>query len=409
MSLLKKIAAKARRHFRVMASLILIGGASVGSARAAAPSAAAPLSPVTPPAEAVAPAPAPTQLKVELANGTSMRFGLLWHAQFEAVGNPSNDDFSKNLFLRRFALIIGGTALNDIEYFFDSDFGDLFKAGGPESLKNGPGFVTKDAFVTYRGIGEQLKIDAGLLLPPGSRNSHLGGVALHGLDAFRNTFRHAAAFGSTDNSFGRDVGVQLRGHLVGGLLEYRLGGFQGRRGPPSDASRRAGARNSFRYAGRLQLNLLDVEPNFFYFGTYLGKKQVLALGASADFQHESDDSYRAFAVDAAVDVTAGPGAVSAEIDLIHRNGGALLNLPEQTALSAEAGYRIEALKLSPMVRFERRWVTGAPGDETAIGGGLAFWAYGQTSNLKALYQRIIGEGPAAAYHQVNVQWQLAFF
>jgi hypothetical protein len=365
---------------------------------------------ILPPLSTATPVPPATQLKIELGNGTSMRFGLLWDAQFEALGNPANDDLSKNLFLRRFALLVGGTVLTDIEYFYNSDFSDLFKASGVDGVKNGPGFATKDAFVTYRAVGDQLKIDAGFMLPPGARNSHLGAVALHGLDNFKNTYRHAAAFGSSANSFGRDTGVQLRGLLAGGLLEYRLGTFQGRRNPPLEGPpARAAARNSFRFAGRVQLNLLDPETGFFYFGTYLGKKQVLALGASADYQHASDGSYRAFAVDGALDVSAGPGGLTAEVDLIHRNGGSLVSLPEQTAFEAEAGYRFDALRSSPIVRYEQRWVKNAPGDETAVGAGLAFWAYGQTSNLKAFYQRVSAESPGSAYHQFNLQWHLAFF
>ena len=84
-------------------------------------------------------------------------------------------------------------------------------------------------------------------------------------------------------------------------------------------------------------------------------------------------------------------------------------LPEQTALEVEAGYRIDALKLSPSLHYERRWMDAAPGDETDLGAGLAFWACGHTSNLKALYQSIIPEDSSLAYDQLNLQWQLAFY
>jgi hypothetical protein len=235
--------------------------------------------PAVPAPPDAAPPVAPSQLKLELPNGTSIRFGLLWHAQFEALGNTANDDLSKNVFLRRFAVLLGGTVLHDIEYFFDTDFGDLFKASGPDSLKSGPDIVTKDALVTFHVVGDELRIDAGLMVPPGSRNSLLGGGGLHGLDFFRNTFRHNTVFGSTANPFGRDLGVQLRGLVAGGSLEYRLGTFQGKRSAPAETpTSRAAARNSFRFAGRLQLNVLDGESTFFYAGTYLGKKRILSFG-----------------------------------------------------------------------------------------------------------------------------------
>jgi hypothetical protein len=362
---------------------------------------------VAPATDATPIVPAPTQLKLELGNGTSIRFGLLWQAQYEARGNSANSGVTHNLYLRRFALQIGGTVLHDFEYFFDSDFADLFKAPtGDASLKNGPGFQTKDAFVTYKAIGDQLKIDGGLFLPPGSHNSLQGGGSLYAWDFFLNTYRHSTVYGSTANPYGRDVGVQARGLLFDGALEYRAGVFQGRRETPTDT--KAASRNPFRVAGRVQLNLLDPETGFFYGGTYLGTKKIFSLGASADFQYDDSGSYRTFGGDAFLDLPAGPGAVTAQVDLVHRNGGEIISaLPKQTFIGAEAGYRFEAIKLSPIVRFEKRWQDGA--DETDVSGGLAWWAFGHTSNLKAFYTRLIPGGNVDGYDQFNLQWQLAFY
>lgn len=212
-------------------------------------------------------------------------------------------------------------------------------------------------------------------------------------------------FGSVNNPYGRDLGVQLRGIVLDGHLEYRAGVFQGRRNPPVTG---AASRNPFRYAARIQVNLLDPEPNYFYAGTYLGTKKIFSLGASVDYQH-GDESYRAFGGDAFLDLPAGPGEVTAQVNVLHRNGGTRVNLPKQTAFMAEAGYRFDAIKLSPIGRYERRWGEGAAGNETDVGGGLAFWAFGHTSNLKAFYTRLIPDEPAKAYDQFNLQWQLYFY
>jgi hypothetical protein len=359
-----------------------------------------------PAAEPLPPPPA-TQLKLELDNGTSIRFGLLWQAQYEARGNSSNDDYTHNLFIRRFALLIGGTILKDFEYFFDSDFADLFKAPtGEAGVKNGPGFQTKDAFGTWRAVDDQLKVDAGLLLPPGAHNSLQAGGSILALDFFANTFRHNTVFGSTANPYGRDLGVQLRG-LVG-PLEYRAGVFQGYRKPATET--KAASRNPFRLAARLQYNFLDPETAYFYGGTYLGTKSVFSIGGSADFQYDEDGSYRTFTGDAFLDVPGGPGGYSAQVNVVHRNGGDLIAaLPEQTALMAEAGVRFDVVKLTPVVRFEKRWGEGTAGDETLLGGGLSWFAYGHTSNLKAFYTHVIPQDPADPYEQFNLQWQLAFY
>lgn len=372
---------------------------------AAPPSATLPAQPVP----AIA---APTQLKIEIANGTSMRFGMLWQGQYELRGNSANDDLSHNLFLRRFALLLGGTVLDRFEYFFDTDFADLLKAPtGDQGLKNGPGISTKDAFVTFKAIGDELKLDAGLLLPAGTHNFLQGGGTMYAWDFFLNTFRHGNVFGSTNNPYGRDVGAQLRGLVLDGLLEYRVGVFQGKRNPPlTQPASRAAARNALRLAGRVQLNFIDPETTYFYGGTYLGTKKVLSVGASADFQYDEDGSYRALGADAFLDLPVGPGGLTAQLNVLHRDGGDLIaQLPKQTALMVEGGYRFEALKLSPILRYEQRWAEGAASDETDWGAGLAYWAFGHTSNLKAFYTRLVPHGDLAAFDQFNLQWQVFFY
>jgi hypothetical protein len=244
------------------------------------------------------------------------------------------------------------------------------------------------------------------MLPAGTHNFLQGGGTCYSWDFFLNTFRYGNAFGSTANPYGRDVGVELRGLVLGGALEYRAGVFQGKRNPPVT---NAASSNSFRYAGRVQLNFLDAEPNFFYAGSYLGKKKIFSLGASADFQGGGHGDYRAVGADAFLDLPVGPGELTAQTDLLYRNGGSRVQIPSQTAFMAEAGYRFDAIKLSPIGRFERRWGSAAAARETDVGGGLAFWAYGHTSNLKAFYTRLIPDSPTKAYDQFNLQWQVFFY
>jgi hypothetical protein len=365
---------------------------------AAAPNASQPMVPVLP------------QLKIEIPGGTSIRFGLLWQLGYEARGNSDNGQLTQNLFIRRFSILLGGTLLNQLEYFVDTDFADLMKSAGDMSLKNGPGLSIKDAFATYVGLGDFFKVDGGLLMPAVSHNVLQGGGSQYSWDFFFNTFRHNAVFGAASNTFGRDLGVQARGLLGHGLLEYRLGVFQGKRdlpivGPDS----KPGSRNPFRITGRVQINLLDPETSFFYAGTYLGSKRILSFGASYDFQPVQGSDYKSFDFDGILDLPLGPGGVTAQVDLLHRNGGDLVQLPKQTAIMGELGYRIDAIRLSPIVRAERRWAGGTALDETDISGGLAFWAFGHTSNLKVFYTRIIPGGSVAAYDEFNAQWQVAFY
>ncbi|MGC4093863.1 MAG: porin [Polyangiaceae bacterium] len=378
--------------------------------------AAAPLPAAAAPPVTDGPRPAPAGgLKLETAS-SSVKIGFLLQPAFEVVGSPSPalDSATANLFVRRVRLLVGGTLFKDFEYFFDTDYPDLFKAPATTGTKNTPGLNVQDAYGTWKAVGDMLKVDLGYMLPPLNHNAVQGATTLYGWDYFANSFRHSAAFNSSGNPIGRDAGLQLRGLLLDGLLEYRLGVFQGRRNEAS--ATQVGSRNMFRLAGRVQVNLLDPEPGFFYAGTYLGAKKIVSIGGSFDFQ----DSYKRFAGDVFVDLPLGDGVFTAQVNVVHADGDDFLvtaamppvaALPRHTALMGEVGYLFDAVNLSPIVRFEKRWETAADPttSETRFGGGLAFWPYGHNVNLKAFYQRVMLAPADYGYNQFNLQTQFFVF
>jgi hypothetical protein len=358
--------------------------------------------------------PAVESFKIE--NGTgSLRLGVLFQPQFEAIGGPVRDSAALNLFVRRTRILLGVTLFKSFEFFFDTDFPDLFKADA-SGARRIPGLNIQDAFGTVKVVDDLLKIDVGYMLPPTSHNGLQGAGTLYGWDYYANTFRHSDALnsGGAGSPVGRDLGLQFRGLVGGGLVEYRAGVFQGLRVP--ELATQMHARNYFRLAGRVQVNLFDAETGFFYGGTYLGAKRILSLGASLDIQQ----FYRRASGDVFVDLPLGPGVLTAQVNLGYWNGGrTLLPAPpapnvlrEQTALMAEAGYLINALHLSPIVRFENRWVVGedaAVPDELRIGGGVAFWPYGHNINVKAFLMNIQPTPSSHSYLAFNLQTQLYAF
>ncbi len=383
--------------------------------------------------------PAQEPVKIETASGTTIRFGILVQPQYEAATDRRNDvqGWGHNLFVHRLRFMVGGTLLHKFEYFLATDYPDLFKQvntvdpmGTPTYLKNFPGMNIQDAFVTYKPAGAYFKVDAGYMLPPMAHNAVQGAATLYGWDYFANTFLHKDAFGTTANprvfdpnanSLGRDLGVQLRGLVFGGHVEYRAGIFQGRRTLPGgvslDMPTAPGGRNFFRLAGRIQVNLLDPETEFFYAGTYLGRKRILSVGAAGDFQND----YKYWAYDAMLDLPLGPGVLTAQVNLAQWDGGTWLVAPylvKQRALMGEAGYLIAPLRLSPIVRFEQRWLAstapaGTPSNrqtETRMGGGLAFWPYGHNSNVKVFFSRAVPDAPDThTFSEFVLQWQVYFF
>jgi hypothetical protein len=165
------------------------------------------------------------------------------------------------------------------------------------------------------------------------------------------------------------------------------------------------SRNFFRFTGRVQVNLLEAEPGFFYAGTYLGTKRIVSLGGSVDIQ----GGYKYFAGDVFVDMPVGPGVITGQVDVSHWDGGTFIALPRQTAVSGELGFHIKAVSLAPILRGEHLWLSGPGPDQTRLGLGVAFWAYGHNFNLKALYQNIKDQGIGQHANQFNLQAQLYFF
>jgi hypothetical protein len=376
-----------------------------------------------PPPAASPPPPAPatavSSLRVE-SSSTTIKFGLLVQPQYEAAGSVTADSMSQNLFLRRARVLLGGTLFGMFDYFLDTDFPNLFKSGAVPAagtatyVKGTPSFL-QDVFLTYKPMADLIKVDVGYMLPPLSHNALQGAGTLYGWDYFGYAFQHstggyggaANTFGSSANPIGRDLGVQARGLVVDGHLEYRIGVFQGLRNAPSATE--VGARNFFRLAGRVQVNLFDAESGFFYAGTYFGSKKIVSLGGSFDFQ----DNYAYFAGDALVDLPLGPGVLTGQLNLAHWNNGTIggaATLPfAQTAISAEAGFTLTAIQVSPIVRFEELVAAGAPPNENRFSIGAAYWPYLHNSNLKLFYTRTTRQNAPHGANQINLQWQLYFF
>jgi hypothetical protein len=389
-------------------------GAEAPATEVAPPVATPPADAPPPPAGEPPPKAPPTAFKIEAPNGSSLKIGMLMQPQFQAAGDETRDSYALNLYLRRTRVLIGGNLFGAVDFFFDTEYATLFLAnnvpGDPvamtpdTSVKNTPGMNILDAFMTYKAVGDALKVDAGYMLPPMAHNSLQGATTLFSWDYFVYSFRHSNVFQSSADPTGRDTGIQLRGLVLDDLLEYRIGLFQGlREGQTADE---VGSQNFFRTTGRLQLNLLDPEPGFFYAGTYLGTKSVLSIGGSFDIQ----DEYKYFAGDVFADVPVGPGVVTAQVNVAHWDGGDFVAMPNQTAVMAEAGFTINSVHLSPIVRFEKLWVDpAAPPDQTRLGLGLAYWPYGHNFNLKAFYTRRTTDGGDHAANLFNVQAQFFVF
>jgi hypothetical protein len=337
--------------------------------------------------------PAHAQAEIKVNDDVNFKFGVLGQFQADTIDNPGSAPNTNNVFARRLRVIFGGQVAKNVTFFVETDAPNLGKTL-PTGKNILPSAIVQDAYASFKVV-DAFTIDAGLMFVPFSRNSLQSAATLLALDYGAYTFSASAP---EQSATGRDTGFQARGYVLANRLEYRVGAFQGHRDAGSD--------NPFRYAGRAQYNVLDTETGFFYTGTYLGKKRVLAIGAAFDVQND----YHAYDADAFLDHRLGPGAVTGQFDYHYFDGGTTLTvLPKQHDLLVEAGYLIQALKLTPILQFTRRDLdSGSAGDEARTSVGASYWWAGQNANIKAAYTRIVPKG-LGTQHEFTVQFQLFYF
>jgi hypothetical protein len=337
--------------------------------------------------------PAYAQAVIKVNDDVNFKFGLLGQFQADTVSNPEPEPRTNNLFVRRLRLVFAGQVAENVTFFVQTDapnLGKVLLAG-----KNiTPSVILQDALASFK-MADALTFDSGLLFVPGSRNNLTLTSTLLPIDYGPFTFSDAVP---EESSVGRDTGFQARGYLLGNHLEYRLGAFQG--------FRDAGSDDAFRYAGRLQYDLLGGETGYLYTGVSLGKRKTLAVGATFDRQGD----FRAYDADVFFDHPLGPGAVTCQFDYNHFDGGSrLTTLPKQNDVLVEAGYLINALKLTPLLQFARRDVVGgSAGNDRITSFGANYWWAGLNANIKAAYTRLSPDG-LQKQNEFTVQLQAFYF
>lgn len=334
------------------------------------------------------------QVQIKVNEDVNFKLGVLGQFQGDWLEDPAEDDTQQNLFIRRIRLLFGGQVAKNVSFFIETDAPNLGRTvGGNKNIS--PDLIVQDAYAELK-LHDALALDLGLMFVPFSRNGIQSAASLLALDYGAYTF---STSGPTQSTIGRDTGIQAKGHVLGNRLEYRLGAFQG--------ARDARSHRSFRYTGRVQVQLLEPEPvSFFYAGTYLGARRVAAVGAAFDTQ----DEYTAFDLDAFVDHPLGTGVVTAQAAYQRIDGDTtFLTLPEQDVVFFELGYLLRNLKLTPVFQFTRRAVADTNvGDETRWSIGLNYWWVGHNANVKAAWGRI-DPRVAPEQNQFTVQVQLFYF
>lgn len=337
-------------------------------------------------------APAAAQWQIGDEGKTSIKFGFLVQPRAEAI--DSEDDTAQNLFIRRLRILAGGTITEKLTFFFETDSPNLGKADAAGNKNTGDVFIQD--FVLSYAFAPQNYIDVGMILPALSHNTGQSAASLLAVDYGDYSFLHS---GPTGSRVGRDYGVRARGYVLNDRLEYRAGVYQGARGTNSS--------NELRLIARGVVNVFEAEKGLFYAGTYLGKKKVLAFGATLDHQ----DDYDTAGLDAFFDYPLkGGNAVTLQANLMNYDGGEFLaSLPEQDALLIEGGFYSAATKLLPYVQYSTRdFDSPTRADQEKIQVGLSWMFGGHGRNLKFAVGQISTDGLDDA-NELQVQLQVFKF
>ncbi|KAA0256209.1 MAG: hypothetical protein EDX89_02100 [Acidobacteria bacterium] len=333
------------------------------------------------------------QAVIKVNDDVNFKFGVLLQGQADWLESSTADDWQQNLFLRRMRLLVGGNIAKNVSFFFETDSPNLGKTVG--GTKTGASMIVQDAFLSWK-LAEEFTIDGGLILTGIAHNSLQSAASLLPIDYGAYSFDFSRP---TQNVTGRDTGFQLRGYPFAKKLEYRVGVWSGQRDSAS--------KQSFRTTARLQYNFLDADTGFFYSGTSLGKKKILAVGAGCDAQKD----YKSYAADVYVDLPVGEGgAVSGQLDWIRSDGGeTFTNLPKQDVIYAEGGYYLKAVKLMPFFTYGNKNVASTEaGDEDRWSVGIGYMAFGHNMNVKAAYGKIDPKN-GKSVDQFTIQLQGFYF
>lgn len=388
------------------------------------------------PAPAAAPAPVAAQPVPEyprmgktrelmVGPNTWFRFGIqtqLWVNSQQSATRVMDSDggYSHDILLRRARVFVTAQLLKNVFalVLFDSpNLGQTTVLPSGDVSKNFAPAVIADAFGELRVLGDAFMIEGGHMVIPFSHNGLQSTNSYLPLDV-SNT---AAVIAGAATAGVRDIGLQIKGYVIGERLEYRLGVFSGLRQPADGTD--PPAHNAPRVTGHLQYQFFDIEKVYIYSGQTFGRKKFLGISAGFDFQQP--DGVGGAAATAHKAVSAGvfgswplSGAASPtggdELAFVaeyfrYDGGTAFPAIRKQNDALAEIAYYNKALKTSVFGKFELQkfasdtvGASGIAGNKRWFGGGFKYFVAENNLNFTLAYTRTqYPDADASAVNDTN--------
>jgi Phosphate-selective porin O and P len=320
----------------------------------------------------ILPVVAQAQAIIKVNDTVFFRFGVQMQGWADELQSATTKGYAQNLFLRRARFLVTGQMAPNLTFFFQTDNPNAGKA--PKGAVFGT-FILQDAWFEWK-LRNEFMLDGGEFLVPLSRNGLQSTISFLTLDISPTS----TVFSAPTQSNGlRDTGLQAKGYLDEGRLEYRAAIFSG--------VRDAAARNPLRGSAYLQYDVFEKEVGYVYAGTNLGKRKILAISSGWDGQKD----YRAFSGDIFTTIPVQKGnEFAGQIQAIHYDGGKFIAaIPRQNDYLVELAYYVAPHKIQPFAKFEdQKFGVNTAADQTRWGAGLNYYVSGQNLKFTAQYLHV---------------------
>lgn len=356
-------------------------------------------------------------VKLEINKETFANFGVksLFWTQLSEDAAPDGESYSLDFPLRQARIYMTGQVTKLLKFGTNFDFGVGKWDGG---IRTHDGLVRD--FLMNLDVINEFKVQGGLYRIPFSRESLT--------DTYQFILVHGPfSAGGNQATTGdyRHLGLTAWGNIAGGLVQYRLGAYDGDLRTAQMIEN--DLKDSPQLVARLSVSILDKENGYVYPQTYLGKKRIATLGFgytfkkydSAPKEAVAETTYNAVTFDGFAEYPVAGGALTGEAAYFNCDRGDVKD-PKTKAFYIIAGYllpwKIGIGQPGVAARYEY-----SNRDGTITGGDFKAWAFGlnyyiQEHNAKGMleYQKkdydAEGNNPRTDkdYADLTLQLQIQF-
>lgn len=321
-------------------------------------------------------------------------WGQGWY-QFVEHGKPAGN--LNEFMARRVYLYVKGQVTPSFEFFTHIASDRLGQEGlDVPALGLGSGVAFRDLWITYK-LNDAVKIQVGRMYVPLTRSfgtTSTKALLTTDLPNLQGGIRGNIFFAS---KVGRDDGITVWGNPFDGRIQYRYMLSEG----VEDGNNPG---DSLRSSGRVAINLLEPEKDWFNQGTYLGTKNVLALGFGYDIQRDltlngvAGQDNSVWTADVFLDHPVNAGAITVEAAYINienstesHNSSQLRAGDDASNYYIQTGYLFSAPagsgRFQPYVRHEKIDVDGKGATDFAS-VGANYYIKGHNAKLSLDYTHV---------------------